>query len=87
MKLNNGALNYSLRKKDRHTEGEAKRSVLPGQFEVIRVHESNDSQYFPGTFVVSRRISSDFPLDAIFQLEIRLVPGGHSVLTRVRSAM
>ena len=62
----------SLRMKDRHNEGEAKLIVLPGQFEIIRVHESNDSQYFPGTFVVSRGISSDFPLDVIFEVEMRL---------------
>ena len=62
----------SLRMKNRHVEGEAKLSVLPGQFEIIRVHESDDSQYFPGTFVVSRGISSDFPLDVIFEVEMRL---------------
>jgi hypothetical protein len=61
----------SLRMKDRHNEGEPKLTISPGQFEIFRVHESNDSQYFPGTFVVSRRISSDFPLDAIFQVEMR----------------
>ena len=62
----------SLRMKDPHTEGEAKLSVLPGQFEIIRVRESNDSSYFPGAFVVSREISSDFPFDVIFEVEMRL---------------
>ncbi len=62
----------SLRMKDRHNEGEPKITISPGQFEIFRVHESNDSQYFPGTFVVSRGISSDFPLDVIFEVEMRL---------------
>ena len=62
----------SLRMKDPHTEGEAKLSVLPGQFEIIRIRESNDSPYFPGAFVVSRGISADYTLDVIFEVEIRL---------------
>ena len=62
----------SLRMKDRHTEGEPKLAISPGQFEIIKVREFNDSLYFPGTFVVSRGISSDFPLDVIFEVEMRL---------------
>ena len=62
----------SLRMKDPHTEGEAKLSVLPGQFEIIRVREFNDSPYFPGTFGVARGHSSDFTLDVIFEVEMRL---------------
>ena len=60
----------SLRMKDRHNEGEPKLAISPGQFEIIKVREFNDSMYFPGTFVVS--LSSDFPLDVIFEVEMRL---------------
>jgi len=60
----------SLRMKDRHNEGEPKLTVSPAQFEIIKVREFNDSMYFPGTFVVS--LSSDFPLDVIFEVEMRL---------------
>ena len=62
----------SLRMKDRHTEGEAKLAISPGQFEIIKVREFNDSLFFPGPFVVSHGISSDFPLDVIFEVEMRL---------------
>ncbi len=60
----------SLRMKDRHNEGEPKLTVSPAQFEIIKVREFNDSMYFPGTFVVT--LSSDFPLDVIFEVEMRL---------------
>ena len=62
----------SVRMKDRHTEGNPKLTIYPGQFEIIKVREYNDSLYFPGTFVVPRGISSDFPLDVIFEVEMRL---------------
>ncbi len=62
----------SVRMKDRHKEGEPKLTISPAQFEIIRVREFNDSLYFPGTFVVPRGISSDFPLDVIFEVEMRL---------------
>ena len=62
----------SLRMKDRHKEGEPKLTISPGQFEIFKVRESNDSDFFPGTFVMSRGISSDFPLDVIFEVEMRL---------------
>ena len=62
----------SLRMKDRHNEGDPKLTVSPAQFEIIKVREFNDSVYFPATFVVSRGISSDFPMDIIFEVEMRL---------------
>ncbi len=62
----------SVRMKDRHKEGEPKLTISPGQFEIFKVRESNDSDFFPGTFVMSRGISSDFPLDVIFEVEMRL---------------
>ncbi len=62
----------SVRMKDRHKEGEPKLTISPGQFEIFKVRESNDSDFFPGTFVMSREISSDFPLDVIFEVEMRL---------------
>jgi hypothetical protein len=62
----------SLRMKDRHKEGEQKLTISSGQFEVFKVRQSNDSDIFPGTFVMSRGISSDFPLDVIFEVEMRL---------------
>ena len=62
----------SLRMKDPHNNGAPKLRVLPGQFEIIRVRESNDSPYFSGTFVVARGHSSDFTLDVIFEVEMRL---------------
>ncbi|MCH6565256.1 MAG: hypothetical protein IH811_05210, partial [Proteobacteria bacterium] len=62
----------SVRMKDRHKEGEPNLTILPGQFEIIKVREFDDSLYFPGTFVVPRGISSDFPLDVIFEVEMRL---------------
>ena len=62
----------SLRMKDRHKEGEPKLTASPAQFEIIEVREFNDSVYFPATFVVSRGISSDFPMDVIFEVEMRL---------------
>ena len=62
----------SVRMKDRHTEGNPKLTIYPGQFEIFKVREFNDSLYFPGTFVVPRGISSDFPLDVIFEVEMRL---------------
>jgi hypothetical protein len=62
----------SLRMKDPHNNGAPKLRVLPGQFEIIRVRESNDSPYFPGTFGVARGHSSDFTLDVIFEVEMRL---------------
>ena len=62
----------SMRMKDRHKEGEPKLTISPGQFEITKVREINDSLYFPATFVVPRGISSDFPLDVIFEVEMRL---------------
>jgi hypothetical protein len=62
----------SLRMKDRHIDGEPNLTILPGKFEIIKVREFDDSLYFPGTFVVSTGISSDFPLDVIFEVEMRL---------------
>ncbi len=58
----------SLRMKDRHKEGEPNLAISPGQFEIIKVREYNDSLYFPGT----PGNSSDFPLDVIFEVEMRL---------------
>ena len=62
----------SLRMKDLHIDGEPNLTISPGQFEIFKVRESNDSNFFPATFVVSRGISSDFPLDVIFEVEMRL---------------
>ncbi len=62
----------SVRMEDLHNEGEPKLTVSPARFDIIKVREFNDSPYFPGTFVVSRGISSDFPLDVIFEVEMRL---------------
>jgi hypothetical protein len=62
----------SLRMKDLHIDGEPNLTILPGQFEIIKVREFDDSLYFPGTFVVPRGISFDFPLDVIFEVEMRL---------------
>lgn len=62
----------SVRMKNRHKEGEPNLAISPGQFEIIKVRELNDSLYFPATFVVSPGISSDFPLDVIFEVEMRL---------------
>ncbi len=62
----------SVRMKNRHKEGEPNLAISPGQFEIIKVREINDSLYFPATFVMSAGISSDFPLDVIFEVEMRL---------------
>ena len=52
----------SLRMKDRHKEGEPNLTILPGQFEIIKVREFDD---------YVRTISS-FPLYVIFEVEMRL---------------
>ena len=62
----------SVRMEDPHRDGEPKLSVLPGQFEIVKVRESNDAPYFPGTFGVARGQSSDFTLNVIFEVEMRL---------------
>ena len=62
----------SVRMEDPHRDGEPKLSVLPGQFEIVKVRESNDAPYFLGTFGVARGQSSDFTLDVIFEVEMRL---------------
>jgi hypothetical protein len=62
----------SLRTKDLHKEGEPKLTISPGQFEIFKVRQSNDSDFFPGSFGVSRGTSSDFPLEVIFEVEMRL---------------
>jgi len=52
----------SVRMKDRHKEGEPNLTILPGQFEIIKVREFDD---------YVRTISS-FPLYVIFEVEMRL---------------
>ena len=52
----------SLRMKVRHNEGEPNLTILPGQFEIIKVREFDD---YVRTF-------SSFPLYVIFEVEMRL---------------
>lgn len=55
-----------------HRGGEPKLTVSPGQFEIIKVREYKEQQYFPGNFVASIGEWQYVPPIVIFRLEMRL---------------
>ncbi|MCH8177187.1 MAG: hypothetical protein IIC09_03125, partial [Proteobacteria bacterium] len=55
-----------------HTAGEPKLTVSPGQFEIIKVREYDEHQYFPGNFVASLLEWHNIPPIVIFTVEMRL---------------
>ena len=55
-----------------HRGGEPKLTVTPGQFEIIKVREYKEQQYFPGNFVASIGGSEYSPPVVIFRLDMRL---------------
>ncbi len=62
----------SVLMQDLHAAGEPKLTVSPGQFEIVKVREYSETQYFPGNFVASLRDWQNFPPIVIFTVEMRL---------------
>jgi hypothetical protein len=55
-----------------HSAGEPKLIVSPGQFEIVKVRENKEEQFFPGNIVASLSEWRYVPPIVIFKLEMRL---------------
>ncbi len=55
-----------------HSAGEPRLSVSPGQFEIAKVRDYYEQQYFPGNFVASAGEWHYVPPIVIFRIEMRL---------------
>ena len=55
-----------------HSAGEPRLSVSPGQFEITKVRDYYEQQYFPGNFVASAGEWHYVPPIVIFRIEMRL---------------